>query len=439
MKVFLFDQFEPETSAMLQALYSRSSRSVIEHVEKAKQKGSAQFMASYYVGYGHASIGDCGVTTLFLEDISLVACKVVQDNQLYSGQESSTRYIDYSRRAFCDPLGSSKSEALQKRWIDFYSEMNAPVTTHLKSHFAPTETTQDARWEKAIAARAFDIVRGFLPAGITTHVSWTTNFRQAHEHLIRLGAHPLKEVNDLARECRTALEARYPNSFGHQITPAEREYSQLVGRTESYFIPQKDAPVDGEFRYASIVDNRELEFEALDLIQLRPRKSILPKSLARFGWYKCNFLLDYGSFRELQRHRGGLCRMPLLTESLGFHPWYFEQLPEAVCLKARNFVKAQLAELNEIAPTIPREVKQYYLPIGMNVACQLMYDLPQMVYVAELRSNQTVHPTLRWVAQQISNNLRRDHPKLVLYVDESASTFCLRRGSQDIVERSSAA
>ena len=73
MRVFVFDEFEPETSAMLQALYSRSSSSVTDHVAKVREKGSGRFMASYYVGYGHASIGDCGVTTLFLEDISLLA------------------------------------------------------------------------------------------------------------------------------------------------------------------------------------------------------------------------------------------------------------------------------------------------------------------------------------------------------------------------------
>jgi hypothetical protein len=75
----------------------------------------------------------------------------------------------------------------------------------------------------------------------------------------------------------------------------------------------------------------------------------------------------------------------------------------------------------------------------MNVACQITYDLPEMVYVAELRSNQTVHPTLRWVAQQMAQVLAANHPKLALHADLSESEFCLRRGSQDIVERSSAA
>ena len=59
-KVFLYDEYSPEDVAMMQALYSRSPKSVEEHVEKVKATGSGKFMESFYVGYGHASIADCG-------------------------------------------------------------------------------------------------------------------------------------------------------------------------------------------------------------------------------------------------------------------------------------------------------------------------------------------------------------------------------------------
>jgi hypothetical protein len=72
------------------------------------------------------------------------------------------------------------------------------------------------------------------------------------------------------------------------------------------------------------------------------------------------------------------------------------------------------------------------------VACELIYDLPQMLYVAELRSSQTVHPTLRWVAIQMLQVLKRRHPNLALYGDTSEGIFSMRRGSQDIIDRSAA-
>ena len=352
MRVFVFDEFEPETSAMLQALYSRSSSSVTDHVAKVREKGSGRFMASYYVGYGHASIGDCGVTTLFLEDISLLACKAIQDNPLYSGQESSTRYIDFSRQPLVDPISSSRSQALQRRWVDFYCESSAAVTNYLKSCFPLAAGGNEKQWEKAIVARGFDILRGFLPAGVTSQVSWTTNLRQAHEHLLRLEVYPLEEVRGLANECRRALVQKYPSSFGHQVTAAERDYLHLVSAKEAYYLPDDGAPAAGEFRYTTNIDNRDLEADCLDLIELRPRKGHLPKSLGRYGSYRCEFLLDFGSFRDLQRHRGGLCRMPLLTETFGLNPWYLNQLPDALRVKAEAFVSQQLNELNDIGSSV---------------------------------------------------------------------------------------
>jgi len=65
-KIFVYDEFGPEDTAMMQALYSRSPKSVVEHVEKVKQSGSGKFMETFYVGYGHMSIADCGSTTIFI-------------------------------------------------------------------------------------------------------------------------------------------------------------------------------------------------------------------------------------------------------------------------------------------------------------------------------------------------------------------------------------
>ncbi len=88
----------PEDMAMLQALYSRDPRSVIVHMEKVQKSGSGNFMGQFYVNYGHKSIGDCGSTTMFIEDVSMLVAKAIQDWALYSGQEASTRYLDMSKQ-----------------------------------------------------------------------------------------------------------------------------------------------------------------------------------------------------------------------------------------------------------------------------------------------------------------------------------------------------
>ena len=95
----------PEAEAMLQALHSRSTGGLSSHLKKLQEKGPTNFMQNFYVGYGHKSIGDCGTTTLFIEGVSMLVAKAIQDWPLYSGQESSTRYIDFSQQPF-NPVGS---------------------------------------------------------------------------------------------------------------------------------------------------------------------------------------------------------------------------------------------------------------------------------------------------------------------------------------------
>jgi thymidylate synthase ThyX len=436
MRIFLHDEFDPQTSAMLQALYSRSAASVEKHVEKVQAQGSAKFMESYYVGYGHASIGDCGTTTLYLEGVSMLAAKAVQDTRLFSGQESSTRYIDFATQPLIDPIGSDASAAYLKRWISFYEEAMPDVRAHLRGHFPLPEGANEKTWAKAIDARAFDILRGWLPAAATTQTSWTTSLRHAHEHLVRLSFHPLAEVRELAEQCRALLSEKYPSSFGHLRSNADVEYGQASMAFEAYLAPPANAEAH-LFRYSTDVDNAALEAVAGDLISGRPPRQPLPRALGELGSYRCEFAMDFGSFRDLQRHRGGYCRMPLLTEKLGMHDWYLDQLPEGVAARARDFLAAQLAEFRALVDTAgltPAEA-QYLLPMGMKVFCRIVYDLPEMVYVAELRAGKTVHPTLRFVAQDMLRALAAEHPKLALHGDMGDSDFSIRRGEQDIVER----
>lgn len=110
--IFIYDEFNPEDTAMMQALYSRSPKSVAEHVEKVKKTGSGKFMEKFYVGYGHQSIADCGSTTIFIEQISILADKAIQDWPLYSGQETSTRYVDMSKQLIIDPLNRDRKSVV---------------------------------------------------------------------------------------------------------------------------------------------------------------------------------------------------------------------------------------------------------------------------------------------------------------------------------------
>ena len=126
-KIFIYDEFAPQDNAMLQALYSRSPLSVTKHVAKVRKAGSGKFMERFYVGYGHAYIADCGSTTIFIEGLSILADKAVQDWPLYSGQETSTRYVDMSKQAIIDPIDTPASRKIINDWMDFYLGSQDPV------------------------------------------------------------------------------------------------------------------------------------------------------------------------------------------------------------------------------------------------------------------------------------------------------------------------
>lgn len=434
MEIFIYDDLDPEATAMLQALYSRSAESVERHMEKVRSLGSKDFMSSYYVGYGHASIGDCGNTTLFIEGVSLLACKAMQDNPLYSGQETSTRYIDFSQQPIVDPVGSDASGAILKKWIEFYTQATPALVSHLQAQFPLQADQKEGVWTRAIHARCFDILRGFLPAGVTSQFSWSTNLRQAHDKLSLLRHHPLAEVRDIAGRCLASLKVKYPSSFTHKVYPEREAYLQRVAFRTSYPLYSADEPPCRGFTYRSTVDNKALEAADLESIVSRPPKTELPRHLSQYGAYTCTFPLDYGSFRDLQRHRNGLCPIPLLDGRQGFSRWYLEQLPGPLAAQAKRLVCEQFAAIDRLAGEgADPQTLQYYYPLGAEVKCEILYDLPQMVYVTELRSSATVHPTLRRVAHAMHAALRREHPRLKLYTDLSQDAWSLKRGHQDII------
>ena len=201
---------------MLQALYSRSPKSVKEHVLKVKESGAEKFMASYYVGYGHKSIGDCGTTSIFIENVSMLVAKAIQDWPLYSGQEASTRYLDMANQPVVNPLETKEGKEIQDEWMKFYSRALDKLAPALKIRFPIKEGEKEVVYEKAIKARAFDIARGFLPSGATTYVAWHTNLRQAHDHLKELKHHPLVEIREVAQEIIKTLQTKYSSSFLHK-------------------------------------------------------------------------------------------------------------------------------------------------------------------------------------------------------------------------------
>lgn len=427
----------PEAEAMLQALYSRDPGSVIEHLKKVAAEGAEKFMASFYVGYNHKSIGDCGTGTVFIEGVSMLAAKAIQDWMLYAGQEVSTRYVDFTHQAFVDPVGTLPAKVILDRLRSFYVESMEPLKVDLRLRYPKDPEESEKKYQNAIAARAFDILRGFLPSGASTSLAWHTNLRQAADKLILLRHHPLPEVALTAKALWEGLQKKYPSSFGHKEYELTEGYNRTWMQGDYLFIGRDAFP---EFELSRDgIDRRQINVpEVARLFKDRPPKTELPKFLAELGTLSFEFLLDFGSFRDVQRQRSVIQRMPLVSTKFGFEDWYLNELPAPLRTKADLLLADTVADIAELSAVgVLPELLQYYVPMGYKIPNRLSGDLPALVYIAELRATPMVHPTLQKRAHQVAAALEDLFGQfgLKLYVSNEIGRFDTRRGSQTIEKR----
>lgn len=454
--IFVVDDQHPEDQAMLQALYSRSPASVVSHLDKLKQVGSGTFMQNYYVGYGHASIGDCGTTSIFIEQVSMLVAKAFQDTPLYSGQEASTRYLDFAQQSLYDPYDKPESRAILDKWMSLYNSTRPQLVEGLKRQhpFNPAEYKNEKVWENTLNARAFDIARALLPIGTTTLLSWTTNLRQARDHLRKLKSHPLPEVRATAGAVFAKLLEKYPNSFkatdmdgpdsgdtraAYQAKFADSTHFASADELyERYEISDDEKELlqnDGMVVLQDAIDLEGLTRNESEVLNTRPSGAALPWRLEAYGRYNVLSLLDFGSYRDLQRHRNGVCQVPLMDARFGMHPWYMGEMEALLSADAYAAVLREIAAQVEAVKALPygtAMLNQYLYPMGMQALVHMAYSVPQMVYVGELRSGKTVHASLRPLAQKLLQVLEADLPGIALYGDMDEDSWTAKRGEQTI-------
>lgn len=419
-----------EAAAMLGALHSRSIGGIRGHLEMLSKKGSDAFMDTFYVGYGHKSIGDLGQAAVFIEGVSMLAAKAIQDFPLYNGQESSTRYIDFSRQRFMNPADTEEGAAIQERWRSFYLSGTSDLIPALAHRYPREENESEMKYEKAIKARALDIMRSFLPAGCATNLCWYGELRQFADRLPILRNHPLSEVRVLAKAIADVLGEAYPHSgFDKQYKATEEYHAFWQSKGAYYFSPKTP-----DFRF----DTSRFSFDRVgayyDAMSHRPPKVELPYGIRECGVLGFDFLLDFGSWRDIQRQRAVAQLMPLLTDVHGFEPWYLEQLPDGLREWAEKLIALNLSRAQ--AQQLGLET-QYYRPMGLRVSNRIVGDLRAHTYLVELRATSVVHPTLRRRAVQMGEALTDALSEYgyVLHLEPDSDRFNVERGGHDIVRR----
>lgn len=428
MKIFvkLTDHLDPEVNAMLQAMYSRTYASIESRLPKTEEEASSlkDKLRKFYLEWGHKSVGQLGSTTVWIEGVSQLAAKAIENTPLFNGQESSTRYIDFSTQPFVHT--DSTQYDWQEKFRSFYIKAMPILIEHLKSQFpfanqydteALTKDAEDKRlltYNNTIRARAFDILRGVLPAGATTNVVFSGTFDLINDHFGEMLFHPLEECRQIANTVLSNLKDVYPDGI-ESVSKLEERFSHVT--TEHFY----DRPIKSL---------RDLSLSEPDY-PLRANRKKFERLPLRYVINQIKTLsanLDFGSFRDLHRHRRGSMIMPLLSTELGFHPYYLDNLPkdlrEALVLILKNF-EDDYGYSNWSTPE-----EQYVIPMGYQVPVSYTCDLNQVLYILELRSSKTVHQTLRQVVLEWYKQFKAAYPYIEVHVDKSEDNFSLKRGTQ---------
>jgi hypothetical protein len=323
--------------------------------------------------------------------------------------------------------------------VQFYTAGLPIVAEHVQAQHPIRDGEDPKVYAGAVKARAFDIMRGFLPAGITTQLSWHTNLRQARDHLDGLVRHPANEIRLLSACAEAQLNCVYPSSgFGERKPDPDRDAWLDALATDWTYQPPLDGDLDPVEDIDDVYFNAHPELLGLvqrhgALINTRPRNAVLPHWMSDFGQLRWKFLLDFGSFRDIQRHRNGVCRMPLLTTAYGFESWYLEQLDTGLRDAALTLIDQLHPRIRDL--TSDPVMRQYYIPLGYRVQTSVMYGLPAAVYVLELRAGKMIHPTLRRKVHGMIKRFQEVFPGFPLHVDLDPSDWDVRRGTQTITEK----
>lgn len=405
----------PENVAMLQALQSRSHKSVLDLAATVEAKGSDSFINQYVINYGHDSIAECAHTVVFFEGVSLLAAMALEDYPLFAGIESSTRYMDFSSTGVVIPpeiydntgLRDTSLHKLYKQALSLYEYATVILTDHFSAIYPDSSPA-------AIKNKVFDVARGFLPAGIKTNLSLAGSLGKIKDWLIELTFYPLKEVRLLAEGALSQLEAQFPSTYSNI-----RERQLLIG---SYIesvnclrfvdghetlirIKHHTNPAGNSLYQTHLFNGRTHTFNDKEIETLtdKYRKRLnFAQNICRYGvLFDLAFMLDVGSFRDLHRHRRGYCPLPIASSSYDFSMLYLSEVNDpdieknlrVMLMEYHNEVHRAFS--SNLRSDLEHRLRQYFVLLGSRVPCTYICDLTQLAYIVELRSSEAVHFSLR--------------------------------------------
>ena len=413
-------------------------------------------------GYGDDSIGELGGAHLALENVSMLATKVLEDARIGgSPLEKSTRYVSFSDkdsgryRYYRDPklMDSDHAELYVKacdHLFDCYVRLCEPVWEHVRKLLPREEGTSEAAYERSVKARGYDLIRGLLPASTQTNMGIFGNGRFFETLIRKLHLDPLEENRDLGQAAFEELSKVIPSfirrsdrnnnrfqefedytNFKNSLmqTFHSKQISDQPNPPQEMDVQLIEYDQDAEDRMLAALlfpfghgslqefteqlknlpdsEKKRLIHEYAELRQNRRHK---PGRGIEMPFYTFDIVGDYGIYRDLQRHRMLTQERQLLSTRYGFEKP--EEIEEAGLGEIYDEAMLQAAEaFDQLQKDFPFEA-QYVVPMGYRIRWFMKINLRSLSWMTELRSVPQGHTGYRRIAQQMYLRVRDVHPTL---------------------------
>ena len=483
--VFALHHLPEEVVAVLFAYYSRSRESLRRNLLQLITAGdldllgvqqpeapasgplahardkARQFHEKWVIGYGHASVAEHAVAHLAIEDVSIVASKVIEDMRLASYTEKSTRYVEFEADRYYPlpelgntPAGVQYHQAVRQLFAT-YKRLLPRLISAMQATWPRVPTQSERSYQAACRAKALDVLRYLLPASTLTNLGMTINGRALEHLLTKMFSHPLPEVRRLAAQLKeealqimpTLLKYAQYNAYMAETDAVMRTLAtELLGQAVPRGTPTVQLvrlPDDAETQLVAAIlfgygqhDWSQVLARARAL-SWSEKERVVDAYLCRRGphdqplralehlTYTFEILVDFGAYRDIHRHRMATQTRQLPAPQHGYsvpeeieHYGYRQDFESCMTRAAEAY--EQIARVNpHLAP--------YVLPLAYRCRVLITWNLREMYHFVQLRSAKQGHQAYRRVAQEVYTLLKQKHPLLARYMRVDLQDYALGR------------
>ena len=424
----------------------------------AEGERAAKLYERIFLGYGDDSVAQLGGAHVATEWCSNVLTKILQRPRLASYLEQSTRYIAYDRpmegddagryRYYRDPELGPEYEGAMDFLFATYSEALPVVRAWVDGTFPRAEGESPAARRRAVGAKAFDLLRGLLPAASLSHMGIYASGQSYEQLILHLIGHPLPEARRYGQLILDAVKAVMPSfvtrverpdrggewvSYLEQRRASGERWAARLGLDRPE--PGTDRPsvqlleVDGDEQrlLAALLFEGGTCSEAAaraavarltaderaaalrELVGERRNRRHRPGRGFEAVRYRFEIVADYGAFRDLQRHRMLTVQWQALTPDLG------AGIPEEVAAAGRRDAYARAlersrGEYKRLVDAGLAAAAPYALCLGYRIRFVLDLNAREAMQLIELRSGREGHPAYRAVAHEMHRQIAQVHP-----------------------------